>query len=41
MLVKRTFGGVLLLLASAAHAQTSRRTTTGTVLDGSGARLSA
>ena len=41
MLVKRTFVGVLRLLASAAHAQTSRRTTTGTVLDGSGARLSA
>ena len=36
MLVKRTFVGVLLLLATAAHARTSRRTITGTVLDASG-----
>lgn len=41
MLVKRTFVGMLLLLASAAHAQTSRGIITGTVLDASGARLSA
>jgi hypothetical protein len=39
MLVKRTFVGVLLLLASAARAQTSRGTITGTVIDASGARL--
>ena len=36
-LVKRTFVAVLLVLAGAAHAQTSRGTITGTVLDASGA----
>lgn len=39
MLVKQTFAGVLPSLASAAHAQTSRRSITGTVLDASGSRL--